>query len=234
MLNCFSNFIYLFFVVSTDQPSSSSTPLQPGLAVGRQIAIEGASNTLTLDIQVSRPMPEASVIPNTQRSTSIGDNASCINEEHPEARSTPSPMDQDGGSPIPPTPLPISERPESSSTPPQMDQDSGSLTHPMQLPTSDRPESPPQMDHDGGSPMPESLETSLASALQSVFQSRPILSPHLGTVNPSHISLPLNLLRKNLSGQEDIEMGALSELSSSSEDEDSGGLSCYLFLAFMF
>lgn len=233
MLNCFSNFIYLFFVVFTAQPSSSSTPLQPGLAVGRQLAIEGASNTLTPDIQVSGPMPEASVIPNTQCSTSIGDNASHINEEHPEARPTPSPMDQDGGSPMPPTSLPISERPESSSTPPQMDQDSGSLTPPMQLPTFDRPESPPQMDHDGGSPMPESLETSLASVLNSVFQSRPILSPHLGTVNPSHISLPLNLLGKNLSVQEDIEMGALSELSLSSEDEDSGGLTCYLFLAFM-
>ncbi|EDR05514.1 uncharacterized protein LACBIDRAFT_329478 [Laccaria bicolor S238N-H82] len=234
------------FCTPLAQPSSSSTPLQPGLAVGRQLAIEGASNTLTPDIQVSGPMPEASVIPNTQRSTSIEDNASCINEEHleapmdhdgdspmlptplptskcPELPSMPAPtMDQDGGSPMLPTPLPTSKRPELPSMPaPTMDQDGGSPMLPTPLPTSKRPESSSTPDPDGDSPMPESLETSLASVLNSVFQSCPISSPHLGTVNPSHISLPLNVLGKNLSGEEDIEMGALSELSSSSEDEDS-------------
>ncbi|EDQ98845.1 uncharacterized protein LACBIDRAFT_335598 [Laccaria bicolor S238N-H82] len=209
------------FCAPLDQPSSSSPPLQPSLAAGRQLAIEGASNTLTLDTQVSGPMPDASVIPNPQVSTSMRDDASLINEEQPEAHSMPSPKDHDdGGSPMLPMSSPISERPDSPSMPAHtMDQDSGTLTPPMQLPTSDHPESPPPMD-DGGSPMPESLETSLALALNSVFQSCPTLSPHLGTVDPSHISLPLNVLEKNLPGQDDIEMGALSDLSSS-EDEDS-------------
>ena len=75
-----------------------------------------------------------------------------------------------------------------------------------------------------------SLETSLASLLNATFQSDLISSPHLGTVNPSHLSLPLSLLGTgNHLGEEDITMDDLTSPLSSIGDEDSGGLTVTFF-----
>ena len=328
---CFSNIIHLFFVAFIDQPSSS-TPLQPSLALDRQLAIEGASNILTQDTQVNGPLPEAPVIPNSQLSTAMGDNASWDKEECPESPSTPAPIDHEGGSPMPSTPfptsehfelpstpapmdhehgspmpstpapidqeggspmpstpsLPTSEHFELPTTPAPMDHDGGSQTPSTPLPTSEHfelPSTPAPMDHDGGYPTPStplptskdlfistdhspspsidlpetassnrrgssllaaseshanpvhnrqgegSLETSLASLINATFQSHLISSPHLGTVNPSHLSLPLSLLGAgNHLGEEDITMDDLTSPLSSIGDEDSGGLTVTFFL----
>ena len=79
-----------------------------------------------------------------------------------------------------------------------------------------------------------SLETSLALLINATIQSHLISSPPLGTVNPSHLSLPLSLLGAgNHLGEEDIMMDDLTSDLSSIEDEDSGGLTVTFFFAFM-
>ena len=190
----------------------------------------------------------------------MGDNASQDNEERPESPSTPAPIDHEGVSPTPSTPLPTSEDFDLPSTPAPMDHDGGSPTPSTPLPTSkdlfistdhspspsiDLPET--ASSNRRGSPLlavseshinpvhnrqgEGSLEISLALLINATFQSHLISSPHLGTVNPSHLSLPLSLLGAgNNLGEGDIMMDDLTSDLSSIEDEDSGGLTITFFL----
>lgn len=101
----------------------------------------------------------------------------------------------------------------------------------------ERPESPSMlapMDHDSvhNRQGQGSLENSLTSLINTTFQSHPILSSDSGTVDPSHLSSPLNPSgARNFSREDDVTMDDPQLLSS--EDENSGGITFYLFLVFV-